>query len=89
VTNRQYTERILVKFVLPSQWVCKPAKFGAYPKPGQIGRVATGRAFSVKWGMMGRGTVSSDGVASTRTVGASASVIVPCTTKSRNNDGEK
>jgi len=40
-------------------------------------------------GVMGRNTVSSDGVASTRTIGASASIIRPCTTKSRNNDGEK
>ena len=30
------------------------------------------------------GTVSSDEVASTRTVGASASITVPCCTKSRN-----
>jgi len=89
VTNRQYTEWILVKFVLPSQLVCKPATFGAYPKPGQIGRVAAGRAFGVKWGNDGAGTVISGGVASTRTVGASVSIIIPCTTKSRNNDGEK
>jgi len=33
--------------------------------------------------------VSSDGEASTQTVGASASIIVPCSTKSRNNDSEK
>jgi len=89
VTNRQYTERILVKFVLPCQRVCKPAKFGAYPKPGQIGRVAAGREFGIKWGMMEQGTVRSDGVASTQAVGASAFIIVPCSTKSRNNDGEK
>ena len=37
----------------------------------------------------GGGTVSSDEVASTQTVGASTSIIVPCTIKSRNNDGEK
>ena len=31
----------------------------------------------------GGGTVSLDGVASTQTVGASASIIVPCSIKSR------
>ena len=30
-------------------WVCKPALFGACPKPGQIRRVAAERAFGVKW----------------------------------------
>ena len=35
------------------------------------------------------GEVSLDGVAPTRTVGASVSIIVPCSTKSRNNDDEK
>jgi len=29
--------------------VCKPALFHACPKPGQTGRVAAERAFSVKW----------------------------------------
>jgi len=49
-----------------------------------------GRAFGIKMGDDGgRGTASSDGVASTRTVGASTFTIVPCTIKSRNNDGEK
>jgi len=37
----------------------------------------------------GGGAVSSDGVASTQTVGAYAFIIVPCSTKSRNNDGKK
>jgi len=43
--------------------------------------VVAGRAFGVKWG--------DDGVAFTRTIGASAFIIVQCTTESRNNDDEK
>jgi len=65
-------------------WVCKPALFGACPKPGQIRRVAAERAFGVKWGDDGgRGSDSPDGVASGWIIGASGSVIFPCTIKSR------
>jgi len=40
----------------PSQWVCKPTEISACPKPGQIGRVAAGRASGYKkWGLWGWG----------------------------------
>jgi len=49
-----------------------------------------GRAFGIKMGGDGSGgTVSLDGVASTRAVSASDSIIAPCTIKSRNNDGRR
>jgi len=58
--------------------------FGACPKPGQIGRVAAGKASDVKMGDDGDGLlISLDGVAPTRIVGVSASVIFPCSIKSR------
>jgi len=58
--------------------------FGAGPKPGLIGRVAAGRASGEKWGDDGGGSlISPGGVAPRQTVGVSASVIFPCTTKSR------
>jgi len=57
---------------------------GACPKPGQSGRVAAGRASSVKIGDDGCGPlISPDGVAPSWMVGVPASVIFPCTTKSR------
>jgi len=72
-----------LNYVAPPD-IYKPALFGACPRPGQIGRDAAERAFSVKMGDDGGwGTDSPDGVASRRIVGASASVIFPCTIKSR------
>jgi len=61
--------------------------FGACPKPGQIGRVAAGRASSVKMGgdHGGGSLISPDGVAPSRIVGVSASDISPCTIKRRWN----
>jgi len=47
---------------------------GACPKPGKIGRVAAERAFGVKMGDEGGGSlISPGGVASSRIVGVSAS----------------
>jgi len=58
--------------------------FGACPKPGYIGRVATGRASNVKMRDDGDASlISPVGVAPCRMVGVSASVIFPCTMKSR------
>jgi len=58
--------------------------FGACPKPGLIGSVATERASGIKMGYDGGGSLtSSEGVAPSQTIGVSASVIFPCTTKSR------
>jgi len=58
--------------------------FSACPKPGYSGRVVAGRASSVKMEDDGGGSlISPDGVAPTRMVGVSASVIFSCTIKSR------
>jgi len=53
--------------------------FGACPKPGQSGRIATGKASGVKLGGDdGDGSlISPDGVVPSRVVGVSASVISP------------
>jgi len=48
--------------------------FGACVQPAQIGRVAAGRAFSVKMGDEGGGSlISPDGVVPSRIVAVSAS----------------
>jgi len=59
--------------------------FGACAKPGYSGRVAAGRASSIKMGGDDGGglLISPDGVAASRMIGVSASVIFPCTIKSR------
>jgi len=63
---------------------CKPALFGACPKPGQIRRVAAERAFCVKMGDDGGGgTDSLHGVVSRLIVGVSAFVFFPGTIKSK------
>ena len=58
--------------------------FGASPMPGQSERVAAGRASGVKMGDDGGWSlISPDGMAPTRMVGGSASLIFSCTMKSR------
>ena len=58
--------------------------FGARPKPGESGRVAAGRASSIKIGDDGCGSlISTGGMAPSRMVDVSPSVIFPCTMKSR------
>jgi len=52
-----------------------------------VGRVAAGRASGIKMGDDGGGLlISSDGVAPSRVVGVSASVIFPCSIKSPEED---
>jgi len=64
--------------------ICSPAYSCACPKPGKIGRVAAGRASRFKMGDDGGGSlISLDRVAPNRMVSVSASVIFPCTIKSR------
>jgi len=53
--------------------VMQSSIFGVCPKPGSIGRVATGRACGIKMGDDGGGSLI--GVAPSRTVSASASVV--------------
>jgi len=63
---------------------CKPAYLMPVPSQDQIGRVAAGRASSVKWGDEGGGLlISPDGAAPRQIVDVSASDISPCTIKSR------
>jgi len=53
----------------------------------KVGRVAAGRASGIKMGDDGCGLlISSDGVALSRVVGVSASVIFPCSIKSPEED---
>jgi len=61
-------------------------EYDSVPVPSQdkLGGLQQEWHLAIKMGGYGGvGAVISDGVASTRTVGASASIIFPCSTKSR------
>jgi len=72
-----YIQLSLLVCSLPTKPLSMQASiFGSCPKPGQIGRVAAGRASSVKIGDEGGGLlISLDGVPPTQIVGVSASDI--------------
>jgi len=70
--------------VATSHRICKPAYSVSVPSQDKFERVAAETAFGIKVGDDGGGdTDSLDGVASRWIVGASASVIFPCTIESR------